>query len=135
MAFLTAFAAGLLSTTAVLSTTPSPVTIKSCDVAYIDDSSDNNGIMTNSLELTNGVTLTVANTSSQVVTGFTVAGSYNTFHVTDTWGGKLRPGAQVTVYKHYQQLPYDDTIKPKCTITSATYADGTTWTGPAPAAM
>ena len=147
---------GFMPTTAVLSNAPSPVKIKSCDVAYIDDSTNSGSVMTTSLEFTNGVTLTVANTSAKPVTAFTVAGSYDTFHVTDTWAGKLLPGARVSVYKHYTHfaatmrtpisdataprlivatVPYDGS-KAKCSITSATYADGSTWTAPvAPAAQ
>jgi hypothetical protein len=50
--------------------------------------------------------------------------------VTDTWSGKLLPGAQMAIYKHYAQLPYDGS-KAKCAITGATYEDGTKW-APAP---
>ena len=132
MAMIAALIVGLFSTFAVLTTPPSPIKIKSCDVAYIDDSTNSGGVMTSSLEFTNGVTLTVANTSSKPITAFTVAGSYDTFHVTDTWAGKLLPGAQVSVYKHYTQLPYDGS-KASCSITSATYADGSVWAAAAPA--
>jgi hypothetical protein len=101
-----------------------PVKIKSCEVAYIDASTG--GIMTDSLQFTNGVTVTLMNTSEKPVSSFTVSGSYNTYHVTDTWNGTLPPGAVLTVYKHYQQLPYVDS-KAKCRVIKVTYADGTTW--------
>jgi len=127
---IAALIVGLLSTFSVLTTPPSPIKINACDVAFIDDTADSGGVMTTSLQFTNGVTLTVKNTSQKLITGFTVAGSYDAFHVTDTWAGKLLPGAQVSVYKHYTQLPYDGS-KAKCSITSATYEDGTTWSAAA----
>jgi hypothetical protein len=124
---IAALTLGLVTMFSVLTTPQSPIKIKSCDVAYIDDSTDSGGVMTTSLQFTNGVTLTVANTSAKTVTAFTVAGSYDKFHVKDSWAGKLLPGAQVSVYKHYAQLPYDGS-KAKCAITSATYDDGSMWT-------
>jgi hypothetical protein len=105
---------------------PGPVTIKSCEVAYIDAQG---GIVTagvGGLQFTNGVTLTAQNVSSKPITGFTVNGSYNGFKVTDTWAGTLPPGATLSIWKHYQQLAY---VGPKadCHVAKATYADGTTW--------
>ncbi len=127
MAMIAAVSLALLTMFSVLSTASSPIKIKSCDVAYIDDSTSSGGVMTSSLEFTNGVTLTVTNTSAKTVTGFSVAGSYDKFHVTDSWSGKLRPGAQLAIFKHYAQLPYDGS-KAKCAVVSATYDDGSTWT-------
>ncbi len=131
MAMIAAVSLAFLTLFSVLSGPSSPVKIKSCDVAYIDDSTDSAGVMTTALEFTNGVTLTVTNTSAKTITAFSVAGSYDKFHVTDSWAGKLRPGAQLSIFKHYAQLPYDGS-KAKCAITGATYDDGTTW-APAPA--
>jgi hypothetical protein len=101
----------------------SPVKIKSCDVAYIEDTG---AVMTSELQYTNGVTVKVQNASDKPVTSFTVAGSYNTYHVVDTWSGNLLPGAQLSIYKHYQQLPYVSS-QAKCRVTKVTYADGSTW--------
>jgi hypothetical protein len=101
----------------------SPVKIKSCDVAYIQDTG---GIITSSMQYTNGVTVQVENTSAKSVTSFTVTGSYNTYHVTDTWAGTLLPGGELSIFKHYQQLPYSSS-QAKCRVTKVTYADGTTW--------
>ena len=99
-----------------------PVQIKSCDVAYITDT----GIMTSQLQFTNGVTVTLANNSGKTVTGITVSGSYDKYQVTDSWTGKLMPSAQVSVWKHYQQLVYSGS-KAQCHVTKVTFADGTTW--------
>jgi hypothetical protein len=101
----------------------SPVKIMSCDVAYLQDTG---GIMTSALQYTNGVTVKVENASTKPVTSFTVSGSYNTYHVTDTWAGNLLPGAQLSIFKHYQQLPYVSS-QAHCRVTKVTYADGTTW--------
>ncbi len=101
----------------------SPVKIKSCEVAYIQGTGD---VITSALQYTNGVTLTIMNTTSKTVTNFTASGSYNTYHVTDSWAGTLLPGAEISIYKHYQQLPYVNS-KAQCRITKVTYSDGTTW--------
>jgi hypothetical protein len=117
------------TTVAVVSTSggSAPVKIKTCDVAYITDQ----GILTAQMQYTNGVTVTATNVSSKPVSSFTVDGSYQAFHVTDSWSGNLLPNASVSVWKHYTQLVYDGS-KAKCTVTKVTYADGSTWTAAAP---
>jgi hypothetical protein len=78
------------------------------------------------MQYTNGVTLTAENSSSKSISSFTVKGSYNGFKVTDTWNGTFMAGATVSIWKHYQQLPYSGP-KADCHVTKVTYADGTTW--------
>jgi hypothetical protein len=114
---------GVLTTFPLISTEASPVTIKSCEVAYIDSSG---GVETVSLQTTNGVTVKAQNTSTKTITSFTVAGSYNGYKVVDTWAGTLLPNAMLSVWKHYNQLPYSGS-KAECHVTKVTYSDGTTW--------
>jgi hypothetical protein len=85
------------------------------------------------MQYTNGVTVTAVNTSPKTVTSFTVNGSYNqSFKVTDTWTGTLLPNATLSIWKHYQQLPYSGS-EAECRVIKVTYTDGTAWTpGAAP---
>ncbi len=106
----------------------SPIKIKSCEVAYLDAGG---GVATSSLQYTNGVTLTIMNPTPKTVTNFTVSGSYNKYHVTDSWAGTMMPGAQLSIFKHYAQLAYVDS-KAECHVTKVTFSDGTSWTGNAP---
>jgi spore coat protein CotH len=126
MGIFTALFVAVATMFSVVSTTGgSPVKIKSCDVAYITDT----GIQTSQLQFTNGVTVSITNTSDKPVTSITVEGSYDKFQVTDSWTGKLLPNATVSVWKHYQQLVYTGS-KAQCHVTKVTYADGTTWPSP-----
>jgi hypothetical protein len=122
MGILAALFLGAMTMFPLISTDTSPVRIKSCDVAYIDQS----GIMTSALQYTNGVTVQAENTSSKTVSSFTVHGSYNGFKVVDSWSGTLLPNASLSIWKHYQQLPYSGS-KADCHVTKVTYSDGTTW--------
>ena len=75
---------------------PGPLTVKSCDVAYIDTSG---AIVTSGpqgIQYTNGVTLTAQNVSSKPISGFSVNGNYNGYKVTDTWTGTFPPGATLS---------------------------------------
>jgi hypothetical protein len=128
----TLFFAAVASILPLVSTTSggAPVTIKACDVAYIEST----GIVTVNMQYTNGVTLTALNSSSKEISSFTVAGSYNGYKVTDTWAGTLLPNATVTIWKHYQQLPYSGP-KADCHVSKVTYKDGTAWAAPASAMM
>ena len=114
---------GVLTTFPLISTEASPVTIKSCEVAYIDQTG---GVETASLQYTNGVTVTAENTSDKPISSFTVSGSYNGYKVVDTWSGTLLPKGMLSVWKHYNQLPYSGS-KAQCHVTKVTYSDGTTW--------
>jgi len=105
---------------------PGPVTVKSCEVAYIDSTGTVITSGVDGIQYTNGVTLTAQNASSKPISGFTVSGNYNGFKVTDTWAGTLPPGATLSVWKHYQRLPYSGP-KAECHIINVTFADGTTW--------
>ena len=114
---------GVLTTFPLISTEASPITIKSCEVAYIDASG---GVATAELQYTNGVTVTAENTSAKSISSFTIAGSYNGYKVVDTLAGTLLPKGMLSVWKHYNQLPYAGS-KAECHVTKATFADGTTW--------
>ncbi len=128
MEILAALFLGVLTLFPVVTTESSPIKLK-CEVAYITAS----GIVTSQMQYTNGVTVTAVNTSPKTVTSFTVNGSYNkSFKVTDTWTGTLLPNATLSIWKHYQQLPYSGS-EAECRVIKVTYTDGTAWTpGAAP---
>ena len=107
----------------VVTTEGAPVKVNECDVAFIDQGGS---LITSSLQFTNGVTVKLSNVSGKAITGITVNGSYNGFHVTDSWTGTLTPGAEVRIWKHYQQLPFSGPHA-KCVVAKVIYADGTTW--------
>ncbi len=107
----------------VVSTEGAPVKVDECDVAFIDAGG---ALLTSSLQFTNGVTVQVSNVSGKPITGITINGSYNGFHVTDSWTGTLAAGGKLRIWKHYQQLPYAGPHA-KCVVAKVNYADGTTW--------
>jgi len=126
MQILAALFLGALSLFPFITTEKPPVSIKSCDVAYIEQ----DGIITNAIQFTNGVTVSAVNTSSKPVASFTVNGAYNGFKVTDTWSGNLLPHATISLWKHYAQLAYTGPTA-ECRVVKVKFADGTWWTASA----
>jgi len=109
----------------VVTTANGPVQINKCDVAFISEGAGSI-LVSQSLQFTNGVTISATNVSAKPVTSITATGTYNGVSITDTWNGKMAPGDTISVWKHYRQLPYAGPHA-KCVVTHVTFADGTTW--------
>ena len=120
MAFALALLVALTNAPPAMNT--GPIAVKSCAVGFIE----NGRILSSALRFTNGVTVTVMNTSSKPVTNYTIRGNYNGYKVVDNWSGTLAPGQTMTYMKHYQQQPFSGPTA-QCKVTKATLADGTTW--------
>lgn len=127
MDILAPFVLGILTIVPLASADTSPVTVKSCAVAYITEGS----LILQGMQFTNGVTVTLANNSSKPVSGITVSGTYHGFKVTDSWSGTLVPSGTLSVWKHYHQLVYAGP-NAECRVIKVTFTDGTTWAAPAP---
>lgn len=105
---------------------PAPVTIKACTVM---SASSADTVMVPGVSLTNGVTVTMTNTSGKTISSVTVAGNYHGRKETGTATFEFKPGTTAQITRHYTQSAYVDP-NAQCTVTKVVFADGTTWTGP-----
>jgi hypothetical protein len=115
---------------AVESTAQTPIKIVSCVVAR--DNSKNDAEP--GPAYTNGVTAVVINTTTKTITDAQFSGVYNGVTVTDTIPGPFAPGQTYTLTKTHIRMIYDGPDA-SCVLNHVTYADGTTWTMPAPPVM
>lgn len=111
------------SALAVTENTPAPVKVTAC-VVMMAGSGDSIGQP--GVTLTNGVTVTLMNTSDKVVKSVTVNGDYHGRHESSSAAFDFKPGTSVEITRHFTQSAYVDP-NAKCTVTKVTFADGTTW--------
>lgn len=116
------------SALAVTETNGAPVQVTGC-VVMSTGSADS--VMVPNVSLTNGVTVTLANNSSKVVSSVTVSGSYHGRHETGTASFPFKPGTTAEITRHFTQSAYVDT-NAVCRVVKVVFADGTTWSAPSP---
>jgi hypothetical protein len=112
---------------AIQSTAQPPVKIISCVVHRNDSKSNALG----GVAYTNGVTAVIVNTTTKTIADFQASGIYNNVTVTDTVKGPFAPGQTYTVQKVHTPFIYTGPDA-SCVLNHVTFADGTTWSMPAP---
>lgn len=101
-----------------------PLRVKDCAVGYIGGMGPGarNG-------LTNGVTVTVVNVSSEAITAFTGGGPYNGTLVVDSITHTIDPGKSYTFTKFHRPFFYSGSSA-TCSVWKVHFADGTDWVSP-----
>jgi hypothetical protein len=111
------------SSALAVTNTPSPVEINACIVM---SSSTTDTVMVPGVSLTNGVTVTMTNTSGKTIQSVTVAGDYHGRTQTGTATFQFKPGTTAEITRHFGQSGYVGPIA-QCSVTKVVFADGTTW--------
>ena len=114
-----------ISSTALAVTTSSPVRVAAC-IVY-SRSVGANHVLTPSVDVTNGVQVTLVNDSTKTTSDITVTGSYHGRTVTDSVKVALKPGASMTVQRsYYPPSTYID-ANAQCHVVKVDFTDGTSW--------
>lgn len=124
---LAAFAATpfLAATSAVaMESATSPLKITSCVVATAPRTGTQ---VTGQPTKTNGVTVTVTNTSSKEIKAATFTGLYNGARYTDTLVKTIAAGATLKLTKYHNPTLYSGPKVESCRVTHVDFADGTSW--------
>jgi len=111
------------SALAVTMGTPAPVQVTGCTVMM---AGSGNVVGIPGVTLTNGVTVTLKNTSDKVVKSVTVTGNYHGRHETGSADFTFKPGTSAEITRHFGQSAYIDPDA-TCSVTKVVFADGTTW--------
>ncbi len=111
------------SSALAVTNTPSPVAVKACVVM---SASTADSVMVPGVSLTNGVTVTLTNTSGKTIQSVTVSGDYHGRKETGTAAFEFKPGTTAEITRHFTQSAYVDP-NAQCSVTKVVFADGTTW--------
>jgi hypothetical protein len=111
------------SSALAVTNTPAPVEIKACVVM---SASSADSVLVPGVSLTNGVTVTMTNTSGKTIQSVTVTGDYHGRKETGTAAFQFKPGTTAEITRHYTQSAYVGPIA-QCSVDKVIFADGTTW--------